>query len=491
MNRPVTAVFAALESLLVVGIGVGIPVVALTFLWAFQYGLQIDWGVFWRAGVDIWLVGHGVDLTLTLSKGAAAATGIPGAGAPILISIAALGFAVLTLLLGARSGRRLAETRHRALGSATAIATFAVLSLAVTLTARHPLAEPSVWQGAVLPTLVFAVPLVATAEVTRRRRGAEADPVTGAAVRLVSGLPPLARLVAAAAFRAAAAVSAIVLAVAALVVALRLVTHYAAIISLYEGAHAGFLGGLSLTIGQIALIPNAVAWTASWFIGPGFALGTGSSVSPLGTTIGPLPAVPFLGALPTGSPSFGFLGILVPVVAAFVVVTLFRPAVERRLGADDTVASRVAVGVATGVASGIVLGFVAGVSAGSAGPGRLAEIGPSAFSVGGFAALEVAVPAILALVVTQGAVRLPSVVADRLPVRAPSRSSLGDHGASASARSGEGRAVHDPQAEDLRETDVLPRLDEPTSPSISRGRDRDSDRNPDDVVTERLDGLTR
>ncbi|MCU1526476.1 MAG: hypothetical protein JWP75_239 [Frondihabitans sp.] len=465
MNRPLTAVFAALESLLVVGIGVGIPVVALTFLWAFQYGLQVDWGVFWRAGVDVWLVGHGVDLTLTLSKSVATATGIPGAGAPILISIAALGFAVTTLLLGARSGRRLAETRHRAVGSATAIATFAVLSLVVTVSARHPLAEPSVWQGVLLPTLIFAIPLLVTAEINRRRRGAPADPLAAAALRLTSLVPRTARFVTVEAVRVASIVSAIVFAIAGLVVAFRLLTHYASIVSLYEGAHAGLLGGLALTIGQIALIPNAIAWTASWFVGPGFALGTGSSVSPLGTTIGPLPAVPFLGALPTGSPSLGFLGILVPVVAAFVATTLLRPSLQRRLGADDSIVSRIAIGVASGVVTGLIVGFVAGVSAGSAGPGRLAEIGPNGLVVGAFAALEVAVPAVLALVVAQGNLRLPSAVADRLPTRASQHPG-------ASARS----------AEDQRETDVIPRLDDLDDP------DR---RTPDDVVTERLDGFTR
>ena len=41
MNRPLTALFAALEALLVVGIGIGIPLVPLTILWAAQYGLQI------------------------------------------------------------------------------------------------------------------------------------------------------------------------------------------------------------------------------------------------------------------------------------------------------------------------------------------------------------------------------------------------------------------------------------------------------------------
>lgn len=420
MNRPLTAVFAALESLLVVGIGVGVPVVSLTFLWAFQYGLQIDWSVFWRAGADVWLVGHGADLTLTLSKSAASATGISGAGAPILISIAALGFALTTFLLGARAGRRLAETNHRVVGSVAAIASFAVYAAIVTVTARQPSADVSLVQGTVFPTLFFGVPLLVAVEVNRRRRDQPPGVFVGLGLRAFDEIPKVGRVVAVAAIRSGLAVSVVVFAVAGLLVALLLATHYAAIIALFEGAHGGVLGGLALTIGQIALLPNVVAWAAAWLVGPGFAIGAGSSVSPLATTLGPMPAVPFLGALPASTSSFAFVGILVPVVASFVVVTLFRPALQRALGEVDSLLVRVIAGAATGVAAGLIIGVTAALSAGSAGPGRLAEVGPDAFAVGGFAALEIGVPAMLALMVRQPDWALSDLtvaVADRLPRR--------------------------------------------------------------------------
>jgi hypothetical protein len=444
MNRPTTAVFAALESLLVAGVGVGIPVVALTFVWAFQYGLQIDWSVFWRAGADVWLVGHGVDLTLTLSSSAAAATGVSGASAPILISIAALGFALLTALMGARSGRRLAETPHRAIGSASAIGVFAVLSAIIAISADAPNARPSIAQGIAWPTIVFGVPLLVAAEIARRRRNAPADPVTRAVLDAAGRIPVVGRELALVALRTGSAVAATVLGVAGLIVALLLVTHYASIITLYEGAHAGVLGGVALTLGQIALIPNAIAWAASWLVGPGFALGTGSSVSPLGTTLGPMPAVPFLGALPTSSLAFGFLGILVPVVAAFVLTTLLRPVIEEALGDDDTLAMRAVAGASTGVAAGLVLGLVTAFASGSAGPGRLSGVGGDALAVGAFAALEVAVPSVIALIIRQ-----------------PERLTL------------------------------------PTRADAAREPDREqpdreqSDRAQDDIVTERIDGLSR
>ncbi len=402
MNRPVTAVFAALEALLVVGIGVGLPVVVLSLLWAFQYGLQIDWIVFWRAAVDIWLVGHGVDLDLQLGAATAAASGVPGAEAPFAVTIAALGFSVLTVLLGVRAGRAVAETAHRVVGVLGTVGVFALLSLLVTATAQHPLASPVLWQGILLPTLVYAVPVVVMAEVTRRRRGEPADPVTGALSTLVVRAPRTARVVAAAGLRIGTASAAGVLAVSGVVVGVLMLTHYGELITLYEGAHAGLLGGIALTLGQLALLPDLVVWAASWFVGPGFALGTGSAVSPLGTSVGPMPAVPFLGALPTASSSFAFVGLLVPVVAAFVVTTLLRPRIERLLAESGSadVLRRVLVGVSGGVVAGVLLGLLAWSASGAAGPGRLAHVGPDPLLVGAFGALEVAVPSVLAMVVS-------------------------------------------------------------------------------------------
>src|SRR5690606_10237058 len=142
MNRPLTALSAALEALLVVGIGIGIPLVPLTFLWGFQYGLQIDWTVFWRASADIWILGHGGDVLLTLDPATATAVGFESAAAPFVLSIAPLGFALLTVLLALRAGRRIVETPHARLGMVVALLVFAVLTAAVTFSALHRFARP-------------------------------------------------------------------------------------------------------------------------------------------------------------------------------------------------------------------------------------------------------------------------------------------------------------------------------------------------------------
>ncbi|HJX87925.1 MAG TPA: DUF6350 family protein, partial [Gemmatimonadales bacterium] len=179
-------------------------------------------------------------------------------------------------------------------------------------------------------------------------------------------------------------------AVASLLVAGAMLLSYADIIALYEGVHAGVLGGVALTLGQLAILPNLVIWAAAWLVGPGFAIGAGSAVSPLGTSLGPLPAVPVLGALPTGDLGYGFLGLLVPVLAGFLAAVVIRSGHALPDGASRPLL----IGAGMGIVGGVLLGLLAWSSAGAAGPGRLGVVGPDPWAVGCFAALEIGLAAI-------------------------------------------------------------------------------------------------
>ncbi|WP_431278073.1 cell division protein PerM [Leifsonia poae] len=157
MNRTTVALLAALEAAIVVAIGLAICLVPLTILWATQFHLAADWFTFWRAGADIWLVGHGVNLTVVLDAQLGASLGLPTATVPFQITIAALGFAFLTAGLGVRTGMRAGETPYRATGAVAAVLTFAALAALVTLTASSAPVRPSLWQGIVLPPFVYAL----------------------------------------------------------------------------------------------------------------------------------------------------------------------------------------------------------------------------------------------------------------------------------------------------------------------------------------------
>lgn len=387
MNRRITALFAAFEGLAVVIIGVAIPLVPLTVLWGVQFGFGIDWTAFWRASVDLWLLGHGVDVTFVLDPATATALGVAGAEVPVTITIAILGFALLTVLLGVRAGRRIAETRYLRLGMLVSVLTVAVASGLATFSALHVMARPSLTQGTLLPTLVFALGLVIGV------RRAAPDEAPRPLARWVESWAPAVRTAVVTSLRGGAAAAAAVVLAAALVTALAIAFSYAEIITLYEGLHTEVLGGIAVTLGQLALLPNIVIWAMSWLVGPGFALGTGSAVSPLGTSLGPIPAIPVLGALPSGDFTFGFIGLLVPVVAGFLAGALSAPSLRRRVEGLGVAA----VGAGIGLTGGAVLGLLAWFSAGAAGPGRLVDVGPNPWAVGIVAAIVLGISSLLGL----------------------------------------------------------------------------------------------
>jgi hypothetical protein len=387
VSRRFTVLFSAFEALLVVAIGVAIPLLLATLLWAFQFGFGPDWSIFWRASVDVWLIGHGVDVTFALDELTAATIGAP-AGTVVLVSIAALGFALLTLALGVRAGARVAETGHRMLGELTALLVFGGASLLLTLSAVHPAARPSIWQGALLPALVFGAGLVLGVLRADADRGAS---TRGRLAAWTSSWNPRVRAGLGAALTAGTASVMLVLLVSAVAATIVLATGYAQMIRMYETLHSGVLGGAVLTAGQFAFVPNVVIWVGSWFAGPGFALGVGSQVSPLGTTVGPLPAIPLLGALPAGELSFGYAGLAVPVVAAFLAATAVRPALVRAVGEGSLLGWSAFVAVTGGAAGGLLFALLAAASAGALGPGRFSQVGPDALAVGLASGLEFAV----------------------------------------------------------------------------------------------------
>ncbi|GMA91268.1 cell division protein PerM [Homoserinibacter gongjuensis] len=387
MTRRLTLLFAGFEALLVAAIGVAIPLLLATLMWAIQFGFGPDWAIFWRGAVDVWLIGHGVDVTFTLDELTAATIGAP-AGTVVLVTIAALGFALLTLVLGVRAGARVAETGHRLLGELTAFVVFGGASLLLTLSAVHPAARPSIWQGALLPAIVFGAGLVLGVLRADADRGAETH---GRLATWVASVNPRVRAALRAALTAGAASVMLVMLVSAVTATVVLATGYAQVIRLYEALHTEVLGGIVLTAGQFAFVPNLAIWVASWFAGPGFALGVGSQVSPLGTAVGPLPAIPLLGALPSGELSFGYVGLAVPVVAAFLAATAVRPALVRAVGDGSRLAWSAFVTLVGGAAGGVLFGVLAAASAGALGPGRFDHVGPDALAVGLASALEFAI----------------------------------------------------------------------------------------------------
>jgi hypothetical protein len=397
VNRTLIALLAALESLLAVGIGIGISLLPLSLMWALQLETGVGWDVFYRASADIWLVGHGVDLTVTLDPVLAAAVNLPGAEKPFLISIAPLFFSLLTILLGVRLGRKSLESGARFVGPVAAISTFGGLTVLIALSSLNVSAMPTVWMALSFPTAIFAVGVFIGARGEVGHSGGRAERVQKKVVGWAFGLPAQVRAVLASSLRGGLAAAAMVVSISAVVLSVLMIANFSTILGLYEGLQGGVFGSLILTAAQLLFMPNFVMWVASWFVGTGFALGTGSSVSPVGTDLGLVPALPILGAMPTTDLAFGFLGVLVPVIAGFVAAFFIRPGLVRALGAQLSFRWLFFAVVGIALVGGILIGFMAWASGGAAGPGRLVDVGPNALRTGGVAAVEFLIAASLGM----------------------------------------------------------------------------------------------
>ncbi len=136
--------------------------------------------------------------------------------------------------------------------------------------------------------------------------------------------------------------------------------------------HLGVPGGLLFSLVVASFVPNAAFLSGSYLLGPGFMVGSGTVVSPTAVVLGPVPAFPLLAALPDDGATPWWTSVLVgvPVLVAAVGVafTLRRFPVEQY----DQGALR---GLAIGGLGGAGFALLTGLAGGSAGPGRMADVG--------------------------------------------------------------------------------------------------------------------
>lgn len=144
------------------------------------------------------------------------------------------------------------------------------------------------------------------------------------------------------------------------------------------GASAGAAGQVGLSM---LLLPNATAAVMGLAAGPGFLVGAGTFVSVGGVTLGSVPALPLLAALPDTQavPLLAFLAQALPAVAGLVAGLV----VGRRLGDADGGALTAALwGVVAGVGVGVLSGLWVLLAGGRLGDAGLAEVGAPALATG-------------------------------------------------------------------------------------------------------------
>ena len=193
------------------------------------------------------------------------------------------------------------------------------------------------------------------------------------------------------------------LAAGAAVAGLSLVLHLNQAIDLAGATDAGAVGGLGLLTLGLTLVPNAAVYGAAWLAGPGFAVGVGTSVGPYGVELGPVPALPLLGALPSGGVP-GWLGVAVlavPVAGGWLAGRVLARAHAPVDSAAGLVLQVLSLGMLT-ASTWLVIGWLAG---GAVGGARLTAVGPSPWQLALAVAGEVTLGALIGgLLARRGAV---------------------------------------------------------------------------------------
>lgn len=311
-----------------------------------------------RMGALAWLAGHGSGLTVLGARVTIVPLGITAVAA---WSMWRIGHRVGDSLSGHGPDADRISDGERDLTVPTAIALFlagyAVVAVVVASLAAGATADPSVprvlgWT--VLLTATVAAPAIATG--------------SGRAAIWAARVPVALR--AGTAVAVALLVRLVVLGGLLVLVSLALSFDDAATMTAQLHPSPGEAGLYALV--NAAFLPNASLFAGSWLLGPGFAVGGATVVSPAAVVLGPLPVFPLLAALPAvGTPPAwaGLSMLVVPLVAA---VVAYRTLRTRLLSWDRIVLA----GCGGGLAAGLALAVLAALSGGAAGPGRMRFIGP-------------------------------------------------------------------------------------------------------------------
>jgi hypothetical protein len=348
-----------------------------------------------RIGLGAWLLGHGVPLGTSVG---------PIALAPLLLTLLALwrlnrAGVHVTRAMGARGS---GSVRAALTAAVTVGAAYGALGALAAIVVNNPGMTVSTTRAG----LSFAVlgTLGALAGSLRS---------TGAQVVLARRLPPPLRH----GIRTGVVAALLVLAAGAGFTGLSVAIGGGQAAEMIGAYRTGVAGQAGITLVSLAYGANAAIWAAAYLLGPGFLLGTGTTVSLTEVVVGPLPTVPLLAGLPEGPVGAAGAGLLAfPVLAGMAAGwMLTRRLVRTRQNAARTAAGRpgpVPVGpgwpglltaaALAGPVAALVLGVLALVSGGALGAGRLAEIGPVPWQVAAVSAAVVSVSALIGAAASRG-----------------------------------------------------------------------------------------
>ena len=162
------------------------------------------------------------------------------------------------------------------------------------------------------------------------------------------------------------------------VFAVALVVDFSTAVNVMSQLHTDAGDATLFTALSVTVLPNAAVFSGSYLLGPGFAVGVGTLVSPGAVLVGPLPMFPLLAALPDSGGPAGWTTYLVAVPFLVAAWGAARAQVRAPTLRWEEGAIR---GCFSGVLAGLLFGILAALAGGAVGPGRMREVGPFAFDV--------------------------------------------------------------------------------------------------------------
>lgn len=406
MNRGLSFAIAALQALIVAAIGIGLTIAPLTLTWLLEGDGSTSWLVALQVAVFAFLLATGVPLQVTEGK-------LLGLEFPdFIINVMPLGLTLLMALLVIRVGYRLSAASSIWPAWVGGAVSFGLIGLGSSALVNSDAVYVGEWEPLIIPAVFFGGLLVISSTLGSRyemfegANGAEAKEriwIRAQFANLYSKLHWSLRSVVSPAARVGLGVVATMAAVSAIMIALALGFGWIEVVRLYEGLRVSVLGGVMVTLGQLAFLPNLIVYAMAWLAGPGFAIGIGSSVSPFASQLGPMPAFPVFAALPTGGFDRGILFALIPVLAAFIGTLLIRKHVDQiRWEYATRFTASIALAGVSAVIAALSAMLLAAMASGSLGPGRFELVGVNVVQFGLVVFIEVLIPTFLAaLIITK------------------------------------------------------------------------------------------
>lgn len=354
---PVAAAVAALWAALLSAV----PVTGAVALAQLADAPSVSMSAVARYGLGAWLLGHGVPL----------GTGVGPLGlAPLAVTALA---AWRVVRAGVHTTRAIRARHSRSPRSAVRVALavgggYGLLGAVVAALVEASALQVSPGRAALTLAVFGAV-----------AAGGGALWATGAWLRLARRVPAVARD----GVRTGAVAALLVLAAGAALAGTAIAVSGGDAGQTLASYRTGVAGQAGLTLVCLAYAPNVAIWGASYLVGPGFALGVDSVVRTSEVSVGALPALPLVAALPSG-PTGGAGAVLLgaPVLAGLAAGALFaREQLRATRGAGGSWQGLLGGAVVAGPVAGALLGLAAQISGGPLGAGRLAVIGPVGWQV--------------------------------------------------------------------------------------------------------------